>query len=147
MNRNNGIEELGLSVRAFNALAKSGIRTVGDLSLKTEKRIKKIRGLGEKSFREIVEKMEELGLKFAESECETDTLTDERANDKDNDDGYVPYKMDYIPEAQVFKAVMFARSMIRNGERPQIAIYRASRYYKVNQSKVAHYVGQVGGRS
>jgi len=53
--------------------------------------------------------------------------------------------MDYIPDKTLFKAVMFARSMIRNGTRPDIANDRAAKHYRVSVSDVGHYVGQVGG--
>ena len=56
------------------------------------------------------------------------------------------YIMDYIPDKDVFKAVMFARKMIRKGRRPGIAIRIASFHYDVDMSDVAHYVGQVGAR-
>jgi len=53
--------------------------------------------------------------------------------------------MDYIADRSLYKAVMFARSMIRTGTRPNIANDRAGKYYQVSVSDVAHYVGQVGG--
>jgi len=54
--------------------------------------------------------------------------------------------MDYIPDKTLFKAVMFARKMIRGGTRPSIANSRAAKYYGVSISNVAHYTGQTGGR-
>jgi len=56
------------------------------------------------------------------------------------------YLMDYIPDKSVFRAVMFARNMIRQGKEPSIAIRRASNYFDVDMTDVAHYVGQCGGR-
>ena len=56
------------------------------------------------------------------------------------------YVMDYIPDKTLYRAVMFARKMMREGERPSYAIRKASRYYDVNMSDVAHYTGQVGAR-
>jgi len=56
------------------------------------------------------------------------------------------YLMDFIPDKEVYKAVMFARNMIRQGKAVSIAIRRASYYYDVDMSDVAHYVGQCGGR-
>lgn len=56
------------------------------------------------------------------------------------------YVMDYIPDKTLYKAVMFARQMIRNGKDPSHAIRYASKYYDVDMSDIAHYVGQVGGR-
>lgn len=57
-----------------------------------------------------------------------------------------PYIMDYIPDKDLYKAVMFACKMIRNGTNPSIAIRRASYYYEVDMADVSHYVGQRGGR-
>lgn len=56
------------------------------------------------------------------------------------------YIMDYIPDKNLFKAVMWARNMINDGKQPGIAIRRASYRYKVDMKDVAHYVGQRGGR-
>ncbi len=56
------------------------------------------------------------------------------------------YVMDYIPNKEVYKAVMFARKMRREGRTTENAIRIASNYYDVDMSDVAHYMGQVGGR-
>lgn len=49
-----GIEQLELSVRSYNALRRAGIETVSQLVVGfNEGRIKSIRNLGAKSFREI----------------------------------------------------------------------------------------------
>ena len=54
--------------------------------------------------------------------------------------------MDYIENQDPYKAVMFARKMIRIGRSwPPLAIQRVARFCHVNPSDVAHYVGQVGG--
>jgi hypothetical protein len=55
--------------------------------------------------------------------------------------------MDYIPDRTLFNAVMFARRMIREGTPPGVANTRAADYYGVSVQDVAHYTGQVGGRS
>jgi hypothetical protein len=55
------------------------------------------------------------------------------------------YAMDYIPNKTLYKAVMFARKMIREGTPPGLAITRAATYYGVGVSDVAHYTGQAGG--
>ena len=62
-------------------------------------------------------------------------------------DGKRRYLMDYIPDRTLFKAVMFARKMIREGTPAATANYRAANYYKVSVSDVAHYSGQAGGTS
>jgi DNA-directed RNA polymerase subunit alpha len=58
------IENLDLSVRVFNSLKRAGITTVGevlDLMDKGEEQIKTIRNFGDKSFEELLEKMQEKG--------------------------------------------------------------------------------------
>lgn len=55
------------------------------------------------------------------------------------------YLMDYIPDKNLFKAVMFARDMIRNGTSPGMANAIAARHYRYRVGEVARYVGQVGG--
>lgn len=57
------------------------------------------------------------------------------------------YGMDYIPDKTLFAAVMFARKMMRQGTPPAIANTRAADHYGVSVHAVAHYTGQVGGRS
>jgi len=54
--------------------------------------------------------------------------------------------MDYIPDKKLYKAVMFARNMIRKGINPPIANSRPAKYYKVSVSDVARHTGQTGGR-
>lgn len=56
------IEELDLSVRAYNCLKRAGITTVGDIISKTEDEMMKVRNLGRKSLEEVVHKLHELGL-------------------------------------------------------------------------------------
>ncbi len=61
------IEELNLSVRAYNCLKRDGIATVEELLEKTEDEVVKIRNLGKKSFKELVDKVHKLGLSFKQS--------------------------------------------------------------------------------
>lgn len=58
------IDELELSVRSYNSLKRAGITSVGDLVLKTEDEMMRIRNLGLKSFVEIKGKLNSLGLDF-----------------------------------------------------------------------------------
>ncbi|HOH94746.1 MAG TPA: DNA-directed RNA polymerase subunit alpha, partial [Bacilli bacterium] len=58
------IEELDISVRSYNCLKRAGIQTVLELASKTEEEILKVRALGKKSFKEIKDKLKELGLNF-----------------------------------------------------------------------------------
>ncbi len=58
------IEELELSVRSSNCLRVAGVKTVGDLVIKTEEEIAKIKNLGKKSITEIQNKLNSLSLNF-----------------------------------------------------------------------------------
>lgn len=58
------IDELGLSVRSYNCLIRSGIETVGDLMDITLEDLHKIRNLGKKSADEIIKKVHALGVGF-----------------------------------------------------------------------------------
>ncbi len=58
------IEELDISVRSYNCLKRAGIQTINELANRTEDEVLKLRSLGKKSFREIKEKLIELGLNF-----------------------------------------------------------------------------------
>ena len=60
------IEEVEFSVRAYNCLKRAGIHTVQDLVNKKEIEVTKIRNLGKKSLKEVLDKVEELGLTFKE---------------------------------------------------------------------------------
>ena len=58
------IEEIEFSVRAYNCLKRAGIHTVQDLINKREVEVTKIRNLGKKSLKEVLDKVEEMGLQF-----------------------------------------------------------------------------------
>ena len=58
------IEELDLSVRAYNCLKRDGIHTLQDLTAKTESEMMKIRNLGKKSLKEVIDKVKDMGLTF-----------------------------------------------------------------------------------
>ena len=58
------IEDLDLSVRAYNCLKRSGIGSIGDLLAKTNDEMLKMRNLGKKSYEEIICKLDSLGLKL-----------------------------------------------------------------------------------
>ncbi|MFV0401352.1 MAG: DNA-directed RNA polymerase subunit alpha [Oscillospiraceae bacterium] len=62
------IEELDLSVRAFNCLKRAGINTVQDLVDKSPAEMMKVRNLGKKSLEEVIEKLESLGFALNEEE-------------------------------------------------------------------------------
>ena len=56
------IEELDLSVRAFNCLKRAGVNTVSDLVTKTPDEMMKVRNLGKKSLEEVLAKIDSLGF-------------------------------------------------------------------------------------
>ena len=60
------IEELDLSVRSFNCLKRAGINTVDDLINKSPDEMMRVRNLGKKSLEEVIIKLEQYGLSFAE---------------------------------------------------------------------------------
>ena len=58
------IEEIEFSVRAYNCLKRAGVNTVQDLISRKEVEVTKIRNLGKKSLKEVIDKVKEMGLKF-----------------------------------------------------------------------------------
>ncbi len=56
------IEDLDLTVRAYNCLKRANIHTVQDLVNKSENEMMKIRNLGKKSLKEVLDKVKEQGL-------------------------------------------------------------------------------------
>ncbi len=56
------------------------------------------------------------------------------------------HTMPYIDDKTMFKAVKFAMAMRRDGLSTALAVYRSARYYRVNQTDVAHWLGRIGGR-
>ena len=59
---NTPVEELELSVRSSNCLKNANIKTIGELTKKTEDDIAKTRNFGKKSLQEIKEKLKEWNL-------------------------------------------------------------------------------------
>ena len=59
---NRPVEELELTVRSANCLKNANIKTIGELTRKTEDDISKTRNFGKKSLTEIKEKLSELNL-------------------------------------------------------------------------------------
>lgn len=58
------IEEIEFSVRAYNCLKRAGINTMQDLIDKRESEVNKIRNLGKKSLKEVIDKVKDMGLQF-----------------------------------------------------------------------------------
>ena len=62
------IEELDLSVRAFNCLKRAGINTVAELVQRNQEDMMKVRNLGKKSLEEVEQKLIALGLALKASD-------------------------------------------------------------------------------
>ena len=62
------IEELDLSVRAFNCLKRAGVNTVQDLVNKSPEEMMKVRNLGKKSLEEVIAKLGSLGFNLSVEE-------------------------------------------------------------------------------
>lgn len=58
------IDDLELSVRAYNCLKRASINNVQDLINKSENEMMKIRNLGKKSLKEVIDKIKDMGLSF-----------------------------------------------------------------------------------
>jgi DNA-directed RNA polymerase subunit alpha len=65
---NTPVEELELSVRSSNCLKNADIKTIGELTRKTEDDIAKTRNFGRKSLQEIKEKLKEWNLSLGITE-------------------------------------------------------------------------------
>lgn len=75
------IEELDLSVRSYNCLKRAGINTIGELAQKTEEEMMRVRNLGRKSLKEVMQKLRENGFELKHS-------YDFDSEDKDSDEDY-----------------------------------------------------------
>ena len=62
------IEELDFSVRAYNCLKRAGVHTLQDLVNKSDAEVMKIRNLGKKSFKEVLDKVKELDLNLKDED-------------------------------------------------------------------------------
>ena len=65
------VEELELSVRSSNCLKNANIKTIGDLTRRSEDDIAKTRNFGKKSLLEIKEKLQEWGLSLGVTDYST----------------------------------------------------------------------------
>ena len=75
-------KDLDLSVRSYNCLKRANINTVGELTQKTEEEMMKVRNLGRKSLKEVVQKLREIGLDLKNST----TLFDDEDSEFDDED-------------------------------------------------------------
>ena len=64
------IDDLNLTNRTYNCLARDGIRTVGDICKRTKNEMMRVRHLGKLSLEEVELKLMGLGYKFKEEEDE-----------------------------------------------------------------------------
>ena len=78
------IEELDLSVRSYNCLKRAGINTVGDLIQKNEEEMMRVRNLGRKSLKEVIQKLRERGLDLKRS-YDSDISYSDEADDMSED--------------------------------------------------------------
>lgn len=62
------IEEMDLTVRAYNCLKRAGINTVAELVQRSKDDMIKVRNLGRKSLEEVEQKLANMGLKLQDSE-------------------------------------------------------------------------------
>ena len=65
-NWNVGIENMDLSVRAYNCLKRAGFNKVCDLAGMTREKFTKIRNFGRKSMEEVIEKLKLWGIEVSE---------------------------------------------------------------------------------
>jgi DNA-directed RNA polymerase subunit alpha len=82
-NLDKSIDELELSVRSYNCLINSDIKTVKELIQKTEAEILKTRNFGRKSLNEIKEVLGSLGLHLGMSPEEIAVIENQQAQKKD----------------------------------------------------------------
>jgi len=68
---NTPVEQLELSVRSSNCLKNANIKTIGELTRKTEDDITKTRNFGKKSLQEIKEKLKEWNLDLGITDLNT----------------------------------------------------------------------------
>ena len=62
------IEDLDFSVRAYNCLKRAGVHTLQDLVNKSDAEVMKIRNLGKKSLKEVLDKVKELDLNLKDED-------------------------------------------------------------------------------
>ena len=106
--RDISIKEIGLSVRAFNALRRAGVNTVGELLGQTWESLSEIRNLGAKSIDEVLEKIEEYRA--------LDTEGDQPEQD-DKPEVILPdVPEDYAEWAQTEEGKDFIRSWIKEND-------------------------------
>jgi DNA-directed RNA polymerase subunit alpha len=81
---NTPIEDLNLSVRAYNCLKRSGLMTVGQVLEKSEDELLGLRNFGRKSYDELREKLIEMG--FIEDDGRDYSASADQYDDEDEED-------------------------------------------------------------
>ncbi len=92
--REKKIEELDLSVRSYNCLKRAGINTVGELVQKTEEEMMRVRNLGRKSLKEVIQKLHEINLELKHSYDSDYDDSDSNILDMDDEEEYDDYNED-----------------------------------------------------
>ena len=64
------LDQIGLTVRAYNCLKRTGINNVGQLSKISKSKLEKIRNLGKVSQQEIIDKLKEYGIELKDTDEE-----------------------------------------------------------------------------
>ena len=80
------IEDLDLSVRSYNCLKRANINTVRELSQKTVEDMMKVRNLGHKSLKEVIQKLREIGLDLKNSAKYEDLNEGDFENEVDSEE-------------------------------------------------------------
>ena len=80
------VDELELSVRSSNCLKNANLRTIGELTSKTEEDIAKTRNFGKKSLQEIKEKLKEWNLELGMTDYSSLRFKITPENQKENED-------------------------------------------------------------
>ncbi len=83
---NTPIEDLNLSVRAYNCLKRSGLMTVGQVLEKSEDELLALRNFGRKSYDELKDKLIELGYLEASAAGSSSSYSDSDLDQADTDD-------------------------------------------------------------
>ncbi|MFC1990128.1 DNA-directed RNA polymerase subunit alpha [Chloroflexota bacterium] len=76
------VGQLNLSVRTLNCLRRASIATVGELAGKGEKELLALRNFGQKSNREIKERLAGLGLSLASTVQDSEEMDEEAEDDE-----------------------------------------------------------------
>ena len=79
------VEQLNLSVRTMNCLRRGGIDIVGQLIGKEERELLALRNFGQKSMRELEERLKEIGLSFKALAGEPAPATEEEEEEAEHE--------------------------------------------------------------